>query len=270
MESPAFTNWKSALQRFFTSRTYELAIVLVIILNAALMSLETIPSVRDRAGGPIELANNAFVLIFVVELALKAFALGHGFWRDRWNWFDLSVVAISLLPASEAFAALRALRALRLLRVVAILPSLRRVVEGFLKAIPSLGSVMGLLVLLLFVFALMGTRMFGADHPELFGSLGKSAFSLFTVMTLEGWPDVARDVMKTHPTAWLFFISFIMLSSWAVLNLVIGVIVDSMQSHTREHEEELEQEIIRNQGRLLGEIEALRNELAEMRRKKDL
>jgi voltage-gated sodium channel len=267
MGPPDIASRKSALRGFFSSRTYEVGIVVLILVNAIFMSLETVPSVRDRVGGLLEFVNNAFVLIFVVELALKAFALGHGFWRDRWNWFDLTVVVISLLPASEAFTALRALRALRLLRIVAILPSLRRVVEGFLKAIPSLGSVMGLLVLLLFVFALMGTRMFGADHPELFGSLGKSAFSLFTVMTLEGWPDVARDVMKTHPTAWLFFISFIMLSSWAVLNLVIGVIVDSMQSHTREHEEELEQEIIRNQGRLLGEIEALRHELAEMRRK---
>ncbi len=266
MELSAVTKWKPTLKSFFTSRKYEFAIVAIIVLNAALMTVETMGPLRERAGGPVELANNLIVLVFVVELCLKAFALGRAFWSDRWNWFDLSVVAISLMPASEAFAALRALRALRLLRVVAILPSLRRVVEGFLKAIPSLGSVMGLLVLLLFVFSLMATRMFGGEHSEQFGSLGKSAFTLFTVMTLEGWPDIARGVMKTHPTAWLFFISFIVLSSWAVLNLVIGVIVDSMQSHTREHEEELEQEIIRNQSRLLMEIEALRRELAELRK----
>jgi voltage-gated sodium channel len=201
----------------------------------------------------------------VLELSLKIFALAGAFWRDRWNWFDLSVVFVSLLPSTDAFAALRALRALRLLRIVAILPSFRRVVEGFLKAIPSLGSVMGLLALLLFVFSLMATRMFGGDHPE-FSTLGQSAFSLFTVMTLEGWPDLARGVMQTHPFAWLFFISFIVLSSWAVLNLVIGVIVDSMQSHTREHEEELENEIIRNQQRLIDELAALRQQVAALQK----
>ncbi len=266
MESLAITKSQPALVRFFTSRSYEFAIVAIILLNAILMSLETVPTIRDRFGGPIELANNAIAILFLVELSLKMLALGGAFWRDRWNWFDLTVVLISLVPATDAFAALRALRALRLLRVVAILPSLRRVVEGFLKAIPSLGSVMGLLVLLLFVFSLMGTRMFGGEHPEEFGSLGHSAFSLFTVMTLEGWPDMARGVMKTHPLAWLFFISFIVLSSWAVLNLVIGVIVDSMQSHTREQEEELEQQILRNQRVMLAELEAVRRELDELRK----
>ncbi len=143
-----------------------------------------------------------------------------------WNWFDLAVVTISVLPTNRAFASLRALRVLRLLRLVAVLPSLRRVVEGFLKALPSLGSIMLLLMLLLLVFGVMGAKLFGTDQPEAFGPLGASAFSWFAVMTLEGWPDLAREVMRTHPLAWTFFITFIVLSSWAVLNLVIGVVVD--------------------------------------------
>ena len=253
------------LYRFFSSRAFEFGIVAVILFNAVLLALETVPMVAEAYGGLIDFLNSVVLGVFVVEIALKMFVFGARFWRGRWNWFDLLVVAVSAMPATDAFAALRSLRALRLLRLVSVLPSLRRVVEGFLKAIPSLGSIMGLMLLLLFVFAVMGTRMFGETHPELFGSLGLSAFSLFTVMTLEGWPDLAREVMRTHPMAWTFFITFIVLSSWAVLNLVIGVIVDSMQSHTREQEEALEHEILRNQRMMLVEIEALRRELAELK-----
>ena len=257
-----------ALYRFFRSRTFEFGIVAVICVNAVLLAAETVPSVAARYGTLIEILNGLVLAIFVGELVLKLFAFRGKFWRDRWNWFDVVVVGISAVPATDAFAALRSLRALRLLRLVSVLPSLRRVVEGFIKAIPSLGSIMGLMLLLLFVFAVMGTRMFGETHPELFGSLGLSAFSLFTVMTLEGWPDLAREVMRTHPMAWTFFIAFIVLSSWAILNLVIGVIVDFMQSHTREQEEELEYEILRNQIKMLAEIETLREELAELRAEK--
>ncbi len=254
-----------ALYRFFRSRTFEFGIVGVILVNALLLAAETVPMVGARYGGLIDGLNALVLAVFVSELALKLFTFRGKFWRDGWNWFDLAVVAISAVPATDAFAALRSLRALRLLRLVSVLPSLRRVVEGFIKAIPSLGSIMGLMLLLLFVFAVMGTRMFGETHPELFGSLGLSAFSLFTVMTLEGWPDLAREVMRTHPLAWTFFIPFIVLSSWAILNLVIGVIVDSMQSHTREQEEALEYEILRNQIKMIAEVETLRAELAELR-----
>jgi voltage-gated sodium channel len=159
----------------------------------------------------------------VTEISLKILTLKRAFWQDPWNWFDLEVVDVSLAPANDAFASRRALR---LLQLVAVLPSLRRAVEGFLKAIPSLSSIM----LLLFIFSDMGSNVFGEQHPEAFGSLGVSVFSLFAVMTLEGWPDLAREAMRTRPTAWSFFIVFIVLSSWAVLNLVIGVVVDSMQS----------------------------------------
>ncbi len=159
----------------------------------------------------------------MTDISHKILTLKRAFWQDPWNWFDLEVVAVSLASANYAFASLRPLR---LLQLVAVLPSLRRAVEGFLKAIPSLSSIM----LLLFIFSDMGSKVFGEQHPEAFGSLGVSAFSLFAVMTLEGWPDLAREAMRTRPMAWSFFIVFIVLSSWAALNLVIGVVVDSMQS----------------------------------------
>jgi voltage-gated sodium channel len=253
------------LPRFFKSRTYEFGIVALIALNALLLAAETIPMIEKSFGGTLEVLNNIIVFIFVIEIGLKILTFRRYFWRDGWNWFDLIVVAISILPASEAFASLRALRALRLLRLVAVLPSLRRVVEGFLRALPRLGSIMLLLLLLLFVFSVMGTKLFGTAHPETFGWLGASAFSLFGVMTLEGWPDLARAVMQTHPVAWVFFITFIILSSWVVLNLVIGVVVDSMQSYTHEEELQLEIEILRNQQLMKEEIAALRREVLALR-----
>lgn len=254
-----------ALSKFFKSRTYEFGITALIAVNAALMAAETLPAIRSSWGGLLEFFNHVIVLVFVVEILLKILTFRRDFWRDAWNWFDLAVVTISVLPASEAFAPLRALRALRLLRLIAVLPSLRRVVEGFLRALPSLGSIMLLLMLLLFVFSLIGTKLFGSTYPELFGGLGASAFSLFTVMTLEGWPDLAREVMQAHPMAWAFFITFIVVSSWVVLNLVIGVVVDSMQSYTHEQELELEIEILRNQKQMMEEITALRSEIARLR-----
>jgi voltage-gated sodium channel len=268
MYAENLTSVSERLARFFTSRAFEFGIVALIFVNAVLLAAETDPSVEARFGSFIQWLNDIIVWVFVVELSLKMMVFGRKFWRDQWNWFDLSIVLLSVAPASEAFAALRSLRALRLLRLVSILPSLRQVMEGFRKAIPSLGSIMGLMLLLLFVFAVMGTRLFGGDHPQYFGSLGKSTFSLFTVMTLEGWPDLAREIMRTHPLAWLFFIVFIVLSSWAVLNLVIGVIVDSMHAHTREKEEELEHEILRNQIRLINEMSELRREVQDLRSNK--
>lgn len=260
-----FKAWWADLPRFFASRTYEFGIVALISFNALLLAAETIPSLENSMGGMLELLNNLIVAIFVIEISLKILTFKRDFWRDGWNWFDLVVVAISILPANDGLASLRALRALRLLRLVAVLPSLRRVVESFIRALPSLGSIMLLLVLLLFVFSVMGTKLFGTAHPENFGWLGASAFSLFGVMTLEGWPDLAREVMQTHPVAWVFFITFIILSSWVVLNFVIGVVVDSMRSYTHEEELELEIEILRNQEKMMEEIAALRQEVLALR-----
>ena len=255
----------AALPGFFQSRTYEFGIIALIAVNALLLAAETVPAIAGTEATTLEVLNAIISFIFVIEISLKIATFKRAFWRDPWNWFDLAVVTVSILPANEAFASLRALRALRLLRLVTVLPSLRRVVEGFLKAIPSLGSIMLLLMLLLFVFSVMGAKLFGDQHPETFGNLGASAFSLFSVMTLEGWPDLAREVMRTHPLACTFFITFIVLSSWVILNLVIGVVVESLQSLAREQEEELEIEILRNQKRMMEEIAALRRELAELR-----
>jgi voltage-gated sodium channel len=261
MSSESSNPLKRPLGYWFVSRGYEYTITTIIVINALLMALETSAAMSDRVGHIFDLINGVVVVIFVLELTLKLYVFGFAFFRSGWNWFDVFVVTLSVIPGTEAFAALRALRAVRLLRLVVVLPSLRRVVAGFLNAIPSLGSVILILALILFVSALVATRLFGAAHPDLFGSLGASAFTLFVVMTLEGWNEIAWTVMETHPSAWLFFIVFIMVTSWAVLNLFIGVIVDSMQQHTKEEETALELQILVQQEVVLNEIKALKSQV---------
>lgn len=257
MSRDAFLSARTGLKDWFSSRAYEISITVLIGINAVLMALETYPTISESFGGATDAFNQFVVVVFVVELTLKLLAFGRAFFKLGWNWFDVAVVAVSILPGAEAFTALRALRAVRLLRLVAVLPSLRRVVAGFLNAIPSLGSVIMILGLSLFVASLMATRLFGGEQPDLFGSLGASAFTLFIVMTLEGWNEIAWQVMETHPSAWLFFIIFIMATTWAVLNLFIGVIVDSMQQYTNEEEVALERRILSQQETMAAEVRSL-------------
>jgi voltage-gated sodium channel len=188
------------------------------------------------AGGFLRLVDGLCLAIFVVEIALKIHVERLRFFSRGWNLFDFAVVAVALLPASGGLSVLRALRVLRVLRVVTVAPRLRRVVEGFVTALPGMGSVFLLMTLIFYVAAVMATNLFGASHPEWFGSLGASAYTLFQVMTLESWSmGIVRPVMETHPWAWAFFVPFIALTTFTALNLIVGLIVNSMQdAHAEE------------------------------------
>ncbi|MFV0335391.1 MAG: ion transporter [Tropicimonas sp.] len=209
----------------------------VIVFNAILLGLETYPAVMARAGGLIVALDNLCLAIFVIEIAAKLHVHRLRFFRDPWNIFDFVIVGIALVPAAHAFSVLRALRILRVLRVISVLPRLRRVVEGFISALPGMGSVFLLMALVFYIGAVMATKLYGASFPDWFGSLGKSLYSLFQVMTLESWSmGIVRPVMAVHPGAWLFFVPFILLTTFAVVNLLVGLIVNSMQD--AHHEEE--------------------------------
>ena len=212
------------------------AIIGVIIFNAIILGLETSDFVMDRIGGLIRLLDMVCLSIFVAELVAKMFAYRFRFFRDGWNLFDFVIIAISLVPAAQGFSALRALRILRVLRVVSAAPSLRRVVEGFITALPGMGSVFLLMALIFYIASVIATKLFGESFPEWFGSLGGSAYSLFQIMTLESWSmGIVRPVMEVYPLAWLFFVPFIMVTTFAVVNLLVGLIVNSMQD--AHHEE---------------------------------
>ena len=228
---------REQVRAFVTQSWVERGILILIVINAITLGLETSDSVM-ATWGPLLLALDKIILaIFVAEVGARIYAHGRDFWRDPWNIFDFLVIGIALIPATGNLAVLRSLRILRALRLISAVSSMRRVVSGLLKAIPGMGSVTMLLVLILYVASVMATSMFGNNFPEYFGTLGASAFSLFQIMTLENWPDIARYVMAKHPAAWIFFVVYILLTAFAVLNLFIGIIVDAMQNEQPSAEE---------------------------------
>ncbi|WP_135506548.1 ion transporter [Roseovarius aestuariivivens] len=214
-------------------------ILAVILFNAVILGLETSDVAMAAAGPLIEMLDKICLAIFVVEIVLKLFARGTAFFRNGWNVFDFVIVGISLIPAGQGVTVLRALRILRLLRVLSVTPSLRRVVEGLMNALPGMGSVFVLMGIIFYIGSVMATKLFGASFPEWFGTIGRSAYSLFQIMTLESWSmGIVRPVMEVYTYAWLFFVPFILVTTFAVVNLVVGLIVNSMQdAHHAEADE---------------------------------
>ncbi|WP_405405160.1 ion transporter [Paracoccus sp. Ld10] len=210
-------------------------ITAVILFNALILGLETWPRVMATAGPVLIMLDRICLAIFVIEIGLKLYGRGLRFFRDGWNVFDFVVVGIALLPATQGLSVLRAMRILRLLRIVSVTPRLRRVVEGFLSALPGMASVFLLMGIIFYIFSVMATKLFGATFPDWFGDMGNSAYSLFQIMTLESWSmGIVRPVMEVHPNAWLFFLPFILVTTFAVMNLVVGLIVNSMQEAHQE------------------------------------
>lgn len=245
-------------------RQFDHAITAVIIINAIGLGLETSPEVMERLGGFLVTLDRIAIAIFVVELAMKIFAYRLNFFRSGWNIFDFVIVSIALVPASQEFSVLRSLRILRALRLLSVVPSMRKVIVGLFSAIPSIGTVILMLLLLFYISAVMATKLFGAAFPEWFGSLGASLYSLFQIMTLESWSmGIVRPIMDEFPYAWAFFVPFILLTAFIVLNLFIGVIVTAMSEATDEEAHDEREEILRELGILSEEVRALRKATEE-------
>jgi voltage-gated sodium channel len=247
-------------------------IMVLIILNAVTLGLETSDSIMARYGTILSAIDRAIIAIFVVEILARFIVQRGAFFRDGWNIFDVFVVGIALAPATEKLSVLRALRVLRLLRLITAVPSLQRVVGGLIGALPGMGSILLLIGLVFYVSAVMAVNLYGKEFPELFGTLGTSLYTLFTIMTLEGWTnDVVNPIMEKHPNALLFFIPFIIITTFWVLNLFIGIIVSAMQD---EHEKaaaaerKAEREMMHDEATpLVREVQALKEEIAELRKK---
>jgi voltage-gated sodium channel len=262
MDSVPGASWRTRLGLWIERGAVQRTLIALILVNALVLGLETVPSAA-RWEPWLEAVDGVLLVVFVVEIALRVLAHGTRFFRDPWSVFDFLVVGVALLPDTGAFSVLRALRVLRVLRLLTMVPSMRRVVSGLLGAIPGLSSVFAILALVFYVAAVMAAKLFGAAFPELFGSLGASAFTLFQVMTLEGWSgDVTRPVMAVYPYAWVFFIAFILVATFTMLNLFIAVIVNAIQT---EHAAETDWSDAADGGDLAREIRSLRAELGELR-----
>jgi voltage-gated sodium channel len=244
----------------------EYIILGLILVNAAILGLETSPAVMNAVGPALKTLDTIILAIFVVEIASRILVHRLAFFRDPWSVFDFIVIGIALVPATENLSVLRALRVLRVLRLITVVPALRRVVGGLILSLPGMGSIALLLLLVFYVFAVMATQLYGDDFPELFGNLARSAFTLFAVMTLETWVDgVVKPVMEKYPYAWLFFIPYILITTFAVLNLFIAVIVNAMQTEHEAARAEEERQHAEEQ-RKLGKISATEQDvLSELR-----
>ena len=231
--------------------------IAVILLNAVTLGLETSATAMEAAGPLLHLLDRFALGYFVVEILLRIAAHGWRFFRSGWGWFDMAIVAVSLLPNSGSLSVLRALRILRALRLFSTVPALRRVVGALVAALPGMGSIAVVLGVLFYVSAVLATKLFAAAFPEWFGHLPASLYTLFQIMTLEGWSEgIVRPVLKVHSWAWIFFLPFIVVTSFAVLNLFIGVIVSALQDAAGPSPESVA---------LREEIRALREEIRETR-----
>ncbi|MCV2889806.1 ion transporter [Ruegeria aquimaris] len=221
---------RQRLQAFIDRPRFGQVITLVIMVNAVVLGMETSPYLMQRWGDLILAIDNACLAIFIAEIGLKLAAQGRRFFTNGWNLFDFTVVAIALIPSAGGLSVLRALRILRVLRVISVAPRLRRVVEGFITALPGMASVFLLMTIIFYIGAVIATKLFASSFPDWFGDLGLSAYTLFQIMTLESWSmGIVRPVMEVYPYAWLFFVPFIMITTFAVVNLLVGLIVNSMQ-----------------------------------------
>jgi voltage-gated sodium channel len=257
------------LARILLDPRTERVVLALIIFNAVTLGLETFPSIMAEHGAILHAIDRAVLAVFVVELTARMVTFRAAFFRDPWSLFDLFVVGIALVPVTGSLSVLRALRILRVLRLVTAVPSLKRVVGGLVTALPGMGSILLLLMLIFYVFSVMAAKLFGATKPELFGDLGTAAYTLFQVMTFDDWSaGVVKPLMEEQPYAALFFVVFILLSTFMVLNLFIGVVVSALDEETAADAPKLTHPAGIEE-RLLGEIMALRAEVRDLRERKN-
>lgn len=222
--------WRRHLDTWIHSPKVQNTVMAIILLNAVTIGVETMVAHDSRAHQALSLLDRMALGVFLVEIALKLIAVGPlRFFRSGWNTFDFLVVAVALVPGAGPLSMLRTLRIMRLLRVIKFMPGLRRVVEALLRSLPGISAIALLMGLIFYVAAVMATVMFGQAFPEWFGSIGRSLYSLFQIMTLESWSmGIVRPVMEHSPWAWAFFVPFILVSAFTMLNLFVAVIVDTM------------------------------------------
>jgi voltage-gated sodium channel len=255
--------WRLALARRLERLPVQFTITGVILLNALVLGLQTDRALVEAGGAALVAIDAVCLGVFIVEIALKLAAYRLAFWRSGWNVFDFLVVGVALVPGGGPWSVLRSLRVLRVLRLLTVVPQLRRVVAAFFHAIPGLAGVVMVMAIFYYTAGVLATGLFGDSHPQWFGTLGGSLYTLFQIMTLEGWSmGIVRPVMEAHPWAWAFFIPFIVVATFTILNLFIGIIVSTMQELRTVDFERIDP----SRRKLTEALERLEREIGELRR----
>ncbi len=263
---------RNSIKKLVETTAFQNTIIGVIVLNAIVLGLETSANVMAHVGPILKVIDSVILGIFVVEIVLRLYVYRVAFFKDSWSLFDFTIVVISLIPASGPFAILRALRVLRVLRLVSVAPSMRAVVTALISSLPGMGAIVALLSLIFYVSAVMATTLFGENFPEWFGTLGKSLYTLFQIMTLESWSmGIVRPVMAVQPEAWMFFIPFILIATFTMLNLFIAVVVNAMQTRHEMDQGKSDREVIAEahdeRQKMYQEMLQLRKEMKQLTQK---
>ncbi|MEO1252073.1 MAG: ion transporter [Pseudomonadota bacterium] len=259
------TTNQAKLQQFVESGAFGGVVLVLILANAVILGAETFAGFPDDVTASLYFADRLILYAFVVEIAIRIGAWRLDYFKTGWNLFDFVVVLISLLAATSGLGALRAFRVLRVLRVVTVIPRMRVVVSALFDSLPGIASVGVVLALIVYVFAVIASNLYGADHPGLFGDVFTAMYTLFQVMTLEGWPDIASRVGETHPRSWVFFLSFLLLATFTMLNLFVAIVVRVVE----EDSDPWFDDIIKNQEEMVAELAALRREVASLAKSRD-
>ena len=255
------TRWKIA--QWIESPRIRYTILGLIVLNALTLGLSTSERVSDAIGPLLTGFDNIVLWIFVAEMVIKIYAFGFRFFKSPWNLFDLTIISVGLLPTTANLSVLRALRVIRAMRLLSVVPQLRSVIRALLEALPGMGAVIILLFIVYYIFAVMATMLYKEAFPQWFGTIGESLYSLFQIMTLESWSmGIVRPIMEVYPWAWLLFVPFIVATSFAVLNLFIGILVNTMQAAV---EEAQDKELERILNMVMESNAETKAELAEMK-----
>lgn len=251
-------------KHFLASKFFYYFILAVIVINAIAIGLETYAPVKERFELTLHYINRISLAIFIFEFLLRIYVLRLSFFKRKWDDFDLIVVIVSILPESSVFSVFRFLRVIRLLRLLPIIPKMKLISEVLLRSLSSILSVGVLLMIVYYVYAVITTTLYGDDFPQWFGSIWESYYTLFQIMTFEGWSmGIVRPIMAVHPNAWAVFISFLIIATYIVLNIVIGIIVDCI-GDIKEKDGYVEKDR-QKQEELIAKISHLENQLEEIK-----
>jgi voltage-gated sodium channel len=247
------------------SSKFQNIIIALIVINGITMGLQTSKAFANNA--LLEIFDIFVITVFTVEIALRIYAHRVEFFKDGWSIFDFIIVAISLVPTGNGLEIFRILRVLRLFRLVTVVPQMKKIIMALISVVPGIISISALMMLFFYIAAIMSTQMFGEVFPHWFGTLGESFYTLFQVMTLESWSmGIVRPVMEVFPYAWVFFVPFIFLVTFIMVNLVIAVIVDAMSELNKDEEEHIIDEIHLSERHRQNELEVIYKELNDIKK----
>lgn len=253
---------------FIEKKAFTNFIMWLIVLNGITMGIATSKEIMATPFGQfIEYFDIFVISVFTIEITLRIYVHQKSFFKDAWSLFDFTIVVISLVPSSGGFEIFRILRVLRLFRLITVIPQMRKIVLALVSVIPGMASIAALLTLFFYIFAIMATQLYGETFPQWFGDLGASFYTLFQIMTLESWSmGIVRPVMEIHPFAWTFFIPFIFIATFVMINLIIAVVVDAMGELNKGHDDNVLDEIHTSEDHTKQQIEVLQNEIQEIKK----